>query len=74
MQHTPQAIDLLIEARWIATVDDKVTLAKTAEAAKQHWRDEENNRAMFGDREQDRGEGRDPSTPTMRELLGRNNF
>ncbi|QKS01625.1 DUF2171 domain-containing protein [Sphingomonas sp. CL5.1] len=63
-----------IPSNWIATVDDKVTLAKTAEAAKQHWRDEENNRAMFGDREKDRGEGLDPSTPTTRELLGRNNF
>ncbi len=40
-----------IPSRWIDKVeDDKVTLSKTADEAKQHWRDEENNQAMFGDR------------------------
>ncbi|MEG3088683.1 DUF2171 domain-containing protein [Sphingomonas sp. PB4P5] len=42
-----------IPSRWIDTVDDKVIVRKTAEEAKAHWRDEENNLAMFGD-----GEGR----------------
>lgn len=42
-----------IPSRWIDSVDDKVTVRKTAEEAKAHWRDEENNQALFGD-----GEGR----------------
>lgn len=33
---------------WIASVDDKVTLNKTAEQAKQAWRDEERSGAMSG--------------------------
>ncbi len=47
-----------IPSRWIDKVEDnKVTLSKTADEAKKHWRDEENNQAMFGDRAQhnDRG-------------------
>ncbi|MEH3036665.1 MAG: DUF2171 domain-containing protein [Sphingomonas adhaesiva] len=47
-----------IPSRWIDKVEDsKVTLSKTADEAKQHWRNEENNQAMFGDRAQhnDRG-------------------
>lgn len=40
-----------IPSRWIQSVDDKVTIRKTAEEAKREWRDEENNRAMFGDRD-----------------------
>jgi hypothetical protein len=40
-----------IPSRWIQNVDDKVTIRKTAEEAKREWRDEENNRAMFGDRD-----------------------
>ncbi|MEH3048369.1 DUF2171 domain-containing protein [Sphingomonas adhaesiva] len=40
-----------IPSRWIDKVEDnKVTLSKTADEAKQHWRNEENNQAMFGDR------------------------
>lgn len=33
---------------WIETVDTRVTLAKTAQQAKDHWRDEERAGAMFG--------------------------
>ncbi|MDY0959052.1 DUF2171 domain-containing protein [Sphingomonas sp. CFBP8993] len=39
-----------IPSRWLKSVEDKVTLTKTAEEAKAQWRDEENARAMFGDR------------------------
>jgi hypothetical protein len=47
-----------IPSSWIQTVDDKVHLSKTAEQAKQAWRDEENNRGLFGrdrDENDDRG-------------------
>lgn len=37
-----------IPSRWIQSVDDKVTLRKTAEEAKAHWRDEERAGALFG--------------------------
>ncbi|KTT74597.1 DUF2171 domain-containing protein [Sphingomonas endophytica] len=38
-----------IPSRWIQSVEDKkVTLSKTADEAKQHWRNEEQNQAMFG--------------------------
>lgn len=46
-----------IPSRWIKSVEDKkVTLSKTADEAKQHWRNEESNQAMFGygDRTSDR--------------------
>ncbi len=36
-----------IPSRWIDRVDDKVTVRKTAEQAKAHWRDEERS-AFFG--------------------------
>ncbi len=41
-----------IPSRWIQTVDDKVTLRKTAAEAKQEWRDVERSEAAsdFGDR------------------------
>jgi hypothetical protein len=38
-----------IPSRWIQTVDDKVNLRKTAEEAKDHWRDEEKSGAMFSE-------------------------
>ena len=41
-----------IPSRWIDSVDDKVKVRKTAEEAKSHWRDEENNQAFFGDSQQ----------------------
>jgi hypothetical protein len=47
-----------IPSRWIDSVEDKVKVRKTAEEAKAHWRDEENNRAMFGDDEA-RGQHKD---------------
>jgi len=37
-----------IPSSWIKSVDDKVTLSKTADEAKQAWRDEDRNQAMFG--------------------------
>jgi len=43
-----------IPSSWLQTVDDKVTIAKTAEDAKAHWRDEENNQALFGQDDKDR--------------------
>lgn len=43
-----------IPSRWIDSVEDKVTVRKTAEEAKTHWRDEENNQALFGDKTRDR--------------------
>lgn len=39
-----------IPSRWIETVDEKVTLRKTADEAQSEWRDEERNTATFGDR------------------------
>lgn len=38
-----------IPSRWIQSVDDKVTIRKTAEEAKREWRDEEANRTPFGE-------------------------
>ena len=38
-----------IPSRWIQSVDDKVTVRKTADEAKAHWRDEERSSAFFGD-------------------------
>jgi hypothetical protein len=38
-----------IPSRWIQSVDDKVTIRKTADEAHAHWKDEERNQAMFGD-------------------------
>lgn len=42
-----------IPSRWIQSVDDKITLSKTAEEAQGHWRDEERNQAFFGDEDRD---------------------
>ena len=46
-----------IPSRWIQSVDDKVTIRKTAEDARAHWRDEERG-AFFGN-EGDRSAGKD---------------
>lgn len=43
-----------IPSRWIRSVDDKVTLTKTAEEARNHWRDEERG-ALGWDREEESG-------------------
>ncbi|MEP9358005.1 DUF2171 domain-containing protein [Sphingomonas sp. KR3-1] len=40
-----------IPSRWIQSVDDKVTLRKTADEAKAAWKDEERSGALFGGRE-----------------------
>ena len=45
-----------IPSRWIESVDDKVTIRKTADEAKAAWRDEDRSGAMFGER--DRGDNR----------------
>ena len=46
-----------IPSRWIASVDDKVTISRTADEAHAHWRDEERNQALFGG--DDSGDDRD---------------
>ncbi|MGK6318184.1 DUF2171 domain-containing protein [Sphingomonas sp. DT-204] len=44
-----------IPSSWIQSVDDKVTIIKSAEEAKTQWRDEERSSAFFGsERERDR--------------------
>lgn len=43
-----------IPSSWLRTVDEKVTLSKSAADAKAAWRDEERNQAMFGDDNDDR--------------------
>jgi hypothetical protein len=46
-----------IPCSWITSVEDKVTVSKTADQAKQHWRDEERNSGtggLFGRDEDDR--------------------
>jgi len=45
-----------IPCAWITSVDDKVTVNKTAEQARQHWRDEERNQGggLFGSSDEDR--------------------
>ena len=42
-----------IPSRWIQSVDDKVTIRKTADDAHKHWKDEERSQAMFGDMPRD---------------------
>jgi len=42
-----------IPSSWIKTVDTKVHLAKTAAEAQQAWRDEDDNRGLFGGRDRD---------------------
>jgi hypothetical protein len=46
-----------IPCSWIQSVDDKVTINKTADQAKDQWRDEENRRALFENDDQRRNEG-----------------
>lgn len=38
-----------IPSRWLQSIDDKVTISKTADDAKAHWRDEERNQAFFNE-------------------------
>jgi hypothetical protein len=53
-----------IPSRWIQSVEDKVTLRKTADEAKAAWKDEERSGAMFGGEQggDQRGQGQDWST------------
>ncbi|HEV2569245.1 DUF2171 domain-containing protein [Sphingomonas sp.] len=46
-----------IPCSWIQSVDDKVTINKTAEQARQQWTDEENRRALFESDEQRQNDG-----------------
>jgi hypothetical protein len=46
-----------IPCSWIQSVDDKVMVNKTADQARDQWRDEENRRALFESEDQRRGEG-----------------
>ncbi|MEO6217209.1 MAG: DUF2171 domain-containing protein [Sphingomonas sp.] len=52
-----------IPSRWIDSVDDKVTIRKTAEDAKAHWRDEERNGAFFNEDGSHRTDKDDGSGP-----------
>ncbi|GAA0312661.1 hypothetical protein GCM10009087_23500 [Sphingomonas oligophenolica] len=56
-----------IPSRWIQSVDDKVTIRKTAEDARAHWRDEERG-AFFGS---DAGRGADKGDATGPHMLNR---
>lgn len=40
-----------IPSRWIQSVDDKVTISKTADQAKAEWKDVERQNSMFGDQD-----------------------
>lgn len=42
-----------IPSRWIQSVDDKVTIRKTASDAQAHWKDEERSQALFPDNRAD---------------------
>ncbi len=53
-----------IPSRWIQSVDDRVTLRKTADEAHAHWKDEERNTAFFG-------EGRQQDSDSQRPILNR---
>lgn len=44
-----------IPSRWIESVDDKVTIRKSADEAKAAWRDEERSGALFGEQDDTRG-------------------
>lgn len=46
-----------IPCSWIQTVDERVTINKTAEQARQQWTDEENRRALFESDDQRNDDG-----------------
>lgn len=46
-----------IPCSWIQSVEDKVTINKTAEQAREKWTDEENRRALFESDDQRRDDG-----------------
>lgn len=45
-----------IPSSWVRSVDDKVTLAKTADQARTVWRDEDAQSALFGGEHEQRGD------------------
>ncbi|WCT71868.1 DUF2171 domain-containing protein [Sphingomonas naphthae] len=51
-----------IPSSWISTVADKVTISKTADQAKAHWRDEERNAGDFWNRSGAGSRNRTPSS------------
>lgn len=60
-----------IPSSWLATVDTKVTLTKSADEAKRHWRDEEQNQAMFGDKDADSGNRGENNRDSQGRMLNR---
>lgn len=58
-----------IPSRWIRSVDDKVTISKTGEEAKSHWRDEERG-ALFGQEDRSTGHDRDGTVNLNRSFSG----
>ena len=50
-----------IPSRWIESVDTSVRIRKTAEEARNHWRDEERNDTSYGERNPDRWSGNTPT-------------
>lgn len=46
-----------IPSSWVQSVDDKVTINKTAAQAREKWTDEENRRALFESEDQRRDDG-----------------
>ena len=46
-----------IPCSWIQTVDERVTIDKTGDQAREKWRDEENRRALFEDESRRRDDG-----------------
>lgn len=54
-----------IPSRWLESVADKVTISKTADDAKAHWRDEERNQAFFNEDGTHRGEKSADKTATQ---------
>ena len=46
-----------IPCGWVQSVDQRVTLNKTAEQAREQWRDEDNRRALFESEDQRRNDG-----------------
>lgn len=46
-----------IPCSWIQSVDERVTINKSAQDARQHWQDEENRRALFENDDRQRDDG-----------------
>ncbi|TPG54767.1 DUF2171 domain-containing protein [Sphingomonas glacialis] len=61
-----------IPSRWLQSVADKVTISKTAEDAKAHWRDKERNQAFFNEDGTHRNEKSDDKTAAGTQGFGQN--